>query len=212
MRLLWINHPGGETILEADGENLILGRQTGRGITVEDGTVSREHARIFLRDGAYQVADLNSSNGTFVNDKRVNRAELRPGDVLKLGSVELRFEPSRESAEPDALELEEPAAAPVAALARQSAAPQQPHSRRPSPAAGARTISLRNQPLPAKGSRRRAGLLGQDLAQQSFLKQALLVLVALLIATALFMLSQRVTEKIVPEEGFQQPEHELDDE
>ena len=196
MRLLWINREGGATSLEAEAENLILGRQAGRGLTVDDGTVSREHARIFLRGGTYQVADLNSSNGTFVNGRRITRSELRPGDVLKLGSVELRFEP-------DALEPEAPEAPPAApSQTPPRPPPPPPETRESGPAA--RTVSLRSQPTAANAGRRSAGLMRQDLAQQPFWKQALLVLVALAFATLLFVLAQRMTENVVPEAGFQE--------
>ena len=54
--------------------------------------VSREHARV-LREGAlYFVEDMGSVNGTFVNSRRVTRAELANGDCLQLGPrVSFRF-------------------------------------------------------------------------------------------------------------------------
>jgi predicted component of type VI protein secretion system len=71
---------------------VILGRQPIRGIAIVHATISREHARLFEAGGALTVADLNSSNGTFVNGERVTRRTLRPGDVLRLGEIELRYE------------------------------------------------------------------------------------------------------------------------
>jgi pSer/pThr/pTyr-binding forkhead associated (FHA) protein len=47
--------------------------------------VSRRHCRLFWRDGGWHVADLNSYNGTFVNDKAVETALLRRGDALRIG-------------------------------------------------------------------------------------------------------------------------------
>ncbi|MFH0943626.1 MAG: FHA domain-containing protein [Planctomycetota bacterium] len=209
MRLVRTDRQGSEGFLEAEGENVVLGRNPGRGITVEDPTVSREHARIFVRGGTFQVADLNSSNGTFVNGKRITRSELRAGDLLRLGSVELRFEPGEAAAGQDELQLEDPGAAamdPVAPAAPPPPRPAVPSGHRP----GNRTVLTRTntQPLTRSTSKekRSAGLLRQDMSQQSFLRRALLVLVALAIAAGLFLLSQRLTEKLVPEEGFGGPD------
>ena len=50
--------------------------------------VSRRHAEVSpLRDNAYELLDLDSSNGTFVNGVRVTRHVLHPGDVITLGSA-----------------------------------------------------------------------------------------------------------------------------
>jgi pSer/pThr/pTyr-binding forkhead associated (FHA) protein len=43
-----------------------------------------------VRDGQWQIADLNSSNGTFVNGAKVTKATLKAGDAVRLGSVEFR--------------------------------------------------------------------------------------------------------------------------
>jgi hypothetical protein len=56
--------------------------------------VSSGHAWIELRDSEWWLSDLGSANGTFVNDRRVMSSPLRSGDVLRCGSVPLRFEVS----------------------------------------------------------------------------------------------------------------------
>ena len=204
MRLVRTDRQGSAGILEAEGENIILGRNPGRGITVDDATVSREHARIFRRGETFQVADLNSSNGTFVNGKRITRSELQAGDLLRLGSVELRFEPADGSTETDELELEEPPA--TVERAAPAAPPPRAPAPPPGPGAGSRTVRVRSSTQPLTRStgkqQRSAGLLRQDMSQQSFLKKTVLVLVALAIAAGLFILSQRLTEELVPEEGL----------
>jgi len=53
--------------------------------------VSKEHAEIFLAGGQVRVRDLNSTNGTFVNGKRVQEAALTDGDILHLAHLEFRF-------------------------------------------------------------------------------------------------------------------------
>lgn len=77
-----------------DGTEHIIGRGTEADIWVEDGGVSRRHARITCRsDGRYFVEDLGSTNGTFVGSQRVVVAEIRPGDRVQVGPhVTLRFQ------------------------------------------------------------------------------------------------------------------------
>ncbi len=77
-----------------DGTEHIIGRGTEADIWVEDGGVSRRHARITCRsDGRYFVEDLGSTNGTFIGAQRVQLSEVRPGDRLQIGPhVTLRFQ------------------------------------------------------------------------------------------------------------------------
>jgi hypothetical protein len=60
-----------------------------------DAGVSRRHAILSFRNGHYLVEDLDSANGTFVNDQPVNAqsaAQLRHGDVLRFGTLTIRVE------------------------------------------------------------------------------------------------------------------------
>jgi len=68
-----------------------IGRARTNSIVVENLSVSRNHARIRLEDGAYVLTDLNSANGTFVNGVRVNKAQLNGGDVISIGKHRLAF-------------------------------------------------------------------------------------------------------------------------
>lgn len=52
-----------------------------------DDTVSRHHARLELRVGRWFLVDLDSSNGTVVNGRRVRDAEVRAGDEIRLGAA-----------------------------------------------------------------------------------------------------------------------------
>jgi two-component system cell cycle response regulator len=71
---------------------VLLGREDHCSITLADGSVSREHARLGLGpDGQYQVEDLVSTNGTFVNNARVRVGPLRDGDYLRVGNCIFRF-------------------------------------------------------------------------------------------------------------------------
>lgn len=67
-----------------------LGRATGADFILDAALVSRVHCRLTVAEsGDLEVKDLDSTNGTFVNDERVEIAHLRPGDRLRVGRVEL---------------------------------------------------------------------------------------------------------------------------
>jgi len=67
-----------------------LGRATGADFIVDAALVSRVHCRLTaLPDGQLEVRDLESTNGTFVNGKRVEVARLSSGDRLQVGRMEL---------------------------------------------------------------------------------------------------------------------------
>lgn len=73
-------------VFALDGTEHVVGRGTDADVWVEDGGVSRRHARITCRaDGRYVVEDLGSTNGTFIGSERVSVGELQPGDRLQLG-------------------------------------------------------------------------------------------------------------------------------
>ena len=68
-----------------------LGRAPGNTHVLADTTLSRQHAKLFVRDDRHWIADLNSSHGTFVNGARVTLQVLANGDEVKIGSTVLRF-------------------------------------------------------------------------------------------------------------------------
>ncbi len=70
----------------AAGERLLVGRDPTCDVVVADLTVSRRHAQLTFRDGAWILQDLGSRNGTAVNGERVGRTALRSGDVVELGA------------------------------------------------------------------------------------------------------------------------------
>jgi hypothetical protein len=66
----------------------VIGRERGADFCVSDPSVSRAHARLDPRpDGVYEVTDLNSSNGTFVNREQVRSRVLRSGDRVHFGNT-----------------------------------------------------------------------------------------------------------------------------
>ncbi|NBT12589.1 MAG: FHA domain-containing protein [Planctomycetia bacterium] len=62
-----------------------IGREAGNFIQLDDHEVSRRHAEIRRVDGAFVVGDLESSNGTYVNNRKVERVELTSGDQIQVG-------------------------------------------------------------------------------------------------------------------------------
>jgi two-component system cell cycle response regulator len=78
--------------IKLSGEETTIGRDEGNGISVPLHTISRQHARLFLRDGSYFVEDLGSTNGSFVNDVEVaGVTPLRNGDLVRCGGAVLKF-------------------------------------------------------------------------------------------------------------------------
>ncbi|MBC7795179.1 MAG: FHA domain-containing protein, partial [Clostridia bacterium] len=72
-------------------EDVTFGREADCPIVLKDPSVSRRHARLTRVENGWELIDLKSGNGTFVNDKRVERAIVRHNDEIKLGSALFRF-------------------------------------------------------------------------------------------------------------------------
>lgn len=71
---------------------LIIGREAGCSIVLPDPSISRRHARIAIEAGQMTVYDENSTNGTFVNEQRIQQQTLRPGDIVRIGPFRFRAE------------------------------------------------------------------------------------------------------------------------
>jgi pSer/pThr/pTyr-binding forkhead associated (FHA) protein len=69
------------------GEKVVIGRAASCDLQIPLLSVSRRHCEISISDGGVKVRDLASSNGTFVNNERVNDAPLGAGDRLVIGPV-----------------------------------------------------------------------------------------------------------------------------
>ncbi|HET8901623.1 MAG TPA: FHA domain-containing protein, partial [Holophagaceae bacterium] len=90
-----IQVPGkGRCVLDGAHPEITVGRGAGNLLVLEDGMLSRHHARCFLKgDGAW-IEDLGSRHGTFLNGRRVDEpSELKEGDRLLLGRTEVRVLP-----------------------------------------------------------------------------------------------------------------------
>jgi pSer/pThr/pTyr-binding forkhead associated (FHA) protein len=75
------------------GEELTVGRAGGCQITLDDTFVSQLHARVFRRDGQFYVEDLGSTNGTFLNRRKVSApAAIRKGDRIQIGKTVMELQ------------------------------------------------------------------------------------------------------------------------
>ena len=73
----------------APGAIKTIGRAPRADFVVEAALVSRLHCRLTASDSAIDVVDLDSTNGTYINDQRVRNGSLANGDRLKIGRVEM---------------------------------------------------------------------------------------------------------------------------
>lgn len=83
--------PDRATFRMAPGSVKTIGRSAGAEFVLAAPLVSRLHCQLSATDRALQVKDLDSTNGTFVNGRRITFAKLLEGDRLKVGRVELRI-------------------------------------------------------------------------------------------------------------------------
>jgi hypothetical protein len=93
----WLVAERGGGLKDGERFDLFGGLSIGRGgdadVRIEDRYASGLHARIYGRGGRYYVEDMNSTNGTLLNDATLSgEAELVPGDVIRIGDTEFRFE------------------------------------------------------------------------------------------------------------------------
>lgn len=74
-------------------DEITVGRVKGNDVLLAKGNVSKQHARLIVRDGRYIVSDLKSTNGTYVNHRRITHATLvREGDRIYIGDFIIRIE------------------------------------------------------------------------------------------------------------------------
>lgn len=80
-----------EASYELNRRELVIGRGEGADIRVDNPLVSRTHAVLRFEGSAWQVADLQSPNGLYVNGERVEKRKLEPGDRIELGQHSVIF-------------------------------------------------------------------------------------------------------------------------
>ena len=90
-RLVAIAGPYAGQVFTLPSMGASIGREAAREVALTaDGTVSRRHALLAPEGGAYMLRDEGSSNGTFVNNQRVQQQVLRSGDEIRIGGYMMR--------------------------------------------------------------------------------------------------------------------------
>jgi pSer/pThr/pTyr-binding forkhead associated (FHA) protein len=84
--------PASGSPIDVDTDVAVVGRDAASDVVVNDGTVSRRHARLERRGGAWVVVDESSANGTFLNGHRISESALRSGQELRFGGVSYRLD------------------------------------------------------------------------------------------------------------------------
>lgn len=131
-KLLYRDGQGRDASVDLSPSGSFLGRAVDCIVRTEDAMVSRKNCRIALLDGRWVVEDLGSSNGTFVNEARIQRQVLRHADVIRCGLLQVRFvetadaKPQQPGRPPTLID------APAPQRPRQPTPPP-PHQRQPTP-------------------------------------------------------------------------------
>jgi pSer/pThr/pTyr-binding forkhead associated (FHA) protein len=90
-RYLQVQGPERTLTIPIEGAVLRIGRGLNADLRLDENSVSRRHAILDPTAGTTRILDDRSSNGTLVNGERVQQAELRHGDVVAIGRVQLRY-------------------------------------------------------------------------------------------------------------------------
>jgi pSer/pThr/pTyr-binding forkhead associated (FHA) protein len=77
---------------ELNLEKTTVGRVEDNTFQIAEPSVSSHHCEILLKSGEVMVKDLNSTNGTYINGEKISEAALKPGQILRLGQIEMRLE------------------------------------------------------------------------------------------------------------------------
>jgi transcriptional regulator with GAF, ATPase, and Fis domain len=80
----WVEHVFDQAVVT-------LGSQADNDLVLSDDTVSRNHCRLYQEGSAYVLRDLDSTNGSFINNVRIKEAYLKPGCRVELGNSKLQF-------------------------------------------------------------------------------------------------------------------------
>ena len=89
-RIVVLNEEGGKLGTHRLGEALQIGRDAACDISLSDTYASQQHARISNRNGSWVIEDLGSTNGTYLNQRKVTvPTALAPGDTIRIGKTVL---------------------------------------------------------------------------------------------------------------------------
>ncbi len=77
---------------ELNVDRTTIGRVEDNTFQIADPSVSSHHCEVLLRGGEVLIRDLNSTNGSYINDAQITESILKPGQKLRLGQIELKLE------------------------------------------------------------------------------------------------------------------------
>jgi pSer/pThr/pTyr-binding forkhead associated (FHA) protein len=173
------------------GKASIIGRHPEAQVRLKDVKVSREHSKLFMQGADYYIVDLNSRNGTLVNDARVTKRLLHHGDEILLGDTRFRFEnpPPADETPPEVEVPKEKAPA-----YREVVDLQKKPTAAPAGAISADEIVLKERALQfqkIKGHKK-PSLLFDDVGQRSFVYQLLIAVVVIAASIVFFIIALRL--------------------
>lgn len=90
-RYLQVQGPDQALLIPLAGASMHLGRGLAADVRLDHNSVSRRHAIIVPRPSGARILDDRSLNGTYVNGRRVDHADLANGDLITLGAFQLRY-------------------------------------------------------------------------------------------------------------------------
>ena len=107
---------------ELKADRTTIGRVEDNMFQIAEPSVSSHHCEVLLRDNDVVIKDLDSTNGTFINNQKIGESVLKPGQTLRLGNVELRLDTGVPAAAgtPAAAPAPAPAPAPAGAPAKKT--------------------------------------------------------------------------------------------
>jgi pSer/pThr/pTyr-binding forkhead associated (FHA) protein len=107
---------------ELNVDRTTVGRVEDNTFQIADASVSSHHCEVLLRGGEVLIRDLNSTNGTFINNAQITESVLKPGQTLRLGQIELKLEAEGSAPAAAAPAVPAAAAAPAAPAPARKAA------------------------------------------------------------------------------------------
>src|SRR3954464_13167880 len=101
-KLLYRDAQGRDSSVDVIPDGVFLGRAADCAVRTDDAMVSRKNCKIWYAAGRWTVEDLGSSNGTFVNEVRVQKQALNHADVVRCGTLQVRFVETADAPQPAA--------------------------------------------------------------------------------------------------------------
>ncbi len=90
-QLVVLSGPNKGKKIDLDHPTFKIGKREGNDLILDEKTVSRNHLEIVQNENSYILKDLDSTNGTTINDIRVKEAYLSPGDIIRVGTIRIEF-------------------------------------------------------------------------------------------------------------------------